>query len=158
MNSSREFNSVVDTINHYQIDPAEYFCPNSSSLSAIYDSSKCKVLKMVEINMKKILLIKNLMLPHISASKNFLGCTILILFILCASARFSVSNPGCTFVMRIAQSSSEGTENKVWIKLIWCIREKFCLQNYGVASGFLLVKFFSFFISIIFKTLDLELS
>ena len=107
---------------------------------------------------KKILLIKNLMLPHISASEIFLGCTIFILSILCVSAHSSVSNLGCTCVVRIRQCRSEVTDNKVWIKSIWCIREKFRLQNYGVASGFLLVNFFSFFISIIFKTLDLELS
>ena len=43
-----EFNSVFDTINHYWIDPAKYFCPKSSSLSAIYDSFKSKVLKVVK--------------------------------------------------------------------------------------------------------------
>ena len=49
-------------------------------------------------------------------------------------------------VVRFRQSRSEVTDSKVWIKSIWCIREKFGLQNYGVASGVLLVKFFSFFI------------
>ena len=47
-NSSRDFNSVLDTINQYWIDPAKYFCPKSSSLSAIYESFKSKVLKVVE--------------------------------------------------------------------------------------------------------------
>ena len=98
------------------------------------------------------------MLPHISASEIFLGCTILILFILCVSAHSSVSNSGCTCVVQIGQCSSEGTDNKVWIKSIWCIREKFRLQKVGVAAGFLLVKIFLFFIWTIFKTLDLELS
>ena len=48
MNSSRDFNSVLDTINQYWIDPAKYFCPESSYLSAIYESFKSKVLKVVE--------------------------------------------------------------------------------------------------------------
>ena len=48
MNSSRDFNSVLDTINQYWIDPAKYFCPKSSYLSAIYESFKTKVLKVVE--------------------------------------------------------------------------------------------------------------
>ena len=48
MNSPRDFNSVLDTINYYWIDPAKHFCPNSSSLSAIYDRFKLKVLKVVE--------------------------------------------------------------------------------------------------------------
>ena len=48
MNSSRDFDSVVDTINQYWIDPAKYFCPESSYLSAIYESFKSKVLKVVE--------------------------------------------------------------------------------------------------------------
>ena len=47
-NSSRDFSSVLDTIDHYWIDPAKYFCPNSSSTSAIYDNFKSKVLKVVE--------------------------------------------------------------------------------------------------------------
>ena len=47
-NSSRDFNTVLDTINYYWIDPDKYFCPNSSSLSAIYDRFKLKVLKVVE--------------------------------------------------------------------------------------------------------------
>ena len=47
-NSLRDFDSVLDTINHYWIDPAKYFCPKSSSLSIIYDSFKLKVLKMVK--------------------------------------------------------------------------------------------------------------
>ena len=96
------------------------------------------------------------MLPHISASKIYLGCTILILSILCVSAHSSVLNLGCACVVQIRQSSNEGTENKTWIKSLWCIQEKIRLQKYGVASGTLLVKLFSFFISTIFKTLDLE--
>ena len=48
MNSATVFDSVLDTINHYWINPATYFWPNSSSLSAIYDSFKSKVLKVVE--------------------------------------------------------------------------------------------------------------
>ena len=44
----RDFNSVLDTINHYWIDPAKYFCPKSSSLSTIYDSFKLNVLKVVK--------------------------------------------------------------------------------------------------------------
>ena len=48
MNSSRDFNSLLDTINQYWIDPAKYFCPESSYLSAIYESFKSKVLKVVE--------------------------------------------------------------------------------------------------------------
>ena len=47
-NSSRDFNSVLDTINQYWIDPAKYFCPKSSYLSAIYENFKSKVLKVVE--------------------------------------------------------------------------------------------------------------
>ena len=47
-NSPRDFNSVLDTINHYWIAPAEYFPPNTSSLSAIYESFKSKVLKVVK--------------------------------------------------------------------------------------------------------------
>ena len=47
-NSPRDVNSVLDTINHYWIDPAKYFCPNSSYLSAIYDRFKLMVLKVVE--------------------------------------------------------------------------------------------------------------
>ena len=98
------------------------------------------------------------MLPHISASEIFLGCTTLILSILCVSAHSSVSNSGCTSVVRIRQCSSESTDNKVRIKSIWGIREKNRLQKVGVAAGFLLLKLFSFFILTIFKTLDLELS
>ena len=47
-NSPIDFNSVLDTINHYWIDPAKYFCHNTSSLSAIYDSFKSKILRIVE--------------------------------------------------------------------------------------------------------------
>ena len=47
-NSSRDYNTVLGTINYYWIDPAKYFCPNSSSLSTIYDSFKSKVLKVVK--------------------------------------------------------------------------------------------------------------
>ena len=47
-NSSRDFKSGLDTIEYYQIAPAKYFCPNTSSLSAICDSLKLKVLKVVE--------------------------------------------------------------------------------------------------------------
>ena len=47
-NSLRDFNSVLDIINHYWIDPAEYICPNSSSLSSIYNSSKSNVFKRVK--------------------------------------------------------------------------------------------------------------
>ena len=85
------------------------------------------------------------MLPHISASEIFLGCTILILFILCVSAHSSVSNSGCTCVVQIGQCSSEGTDNKVWIKSIWFIPEKLCLQKGGVAADFSSVKFFFIF-------------
>ena len=46
--STRNFKSGLDTIDHYQIAPAKYFCPNISSLSAICDSLKLKVLKVVE--------------------------------------------------------------------------------------------------------------
>ena len=42
-----------DSINKYWIDPVEYFCPDSSSLSTIYDSSKSKVLKMVKMKNEK---------------------------------------------------------------------------------------------------------
>ena len=48
MNSPKDFTSVLDTIHHYWTDPARYFCSNSSSLSAICDSFKLKVLKVVE--------------------------------------------------------------------------------------------------------------
>ena len=48
MNSPREFNSVLDNINHYWIDPTKYFCPNSSYLSTIFDSFKSKALKVVK--------------------------------------------------------------------------------------------------------------
>jgi len=42
MNASRDFNSILDTIN--PIGPAKYFSPNSSSLSVICDSFKWKFL------------------------------------------------------------------------------------------------------------------
>ena len=48
MNSSKDFNSVLDIINHYWNDSAKYFCPNSASLSTICDSFKLKVLKVVK--------------------------------------------------------------------------------------------------------------
>ena len=47
-NSLRDFNSVLDTNNHYWIAQAKYFFPNTSSMSAIYDSFKSKILKLVE--------------------------------------------------------------------------------------------------------------
>ena len=47
-NSPRDFFSVLDTINHYWIDPAKHFCLNLSSLSAIYDRFKLKFLKVVK--------------------------------------------------------------------------------------------------------------
>ena len=47
-NSSRDFNSVIDIINQYWIDPAKYFCPESSYLSAIFDNFELKFLKVVE--------------------------------------------------------------------------------------------------------------
>ena len=47
-NSSRDFHSILDTINQYWIDPGKYFCPKSSYLSTIYESFKSKVLKVVE--------------------------------------------------------------------------------------------------------------
>ena len=34
-NSPRDFNSILDTINHYWITPAKYFPPNTSSLSTL---------------------------------------------------------------------------------------------------------------------------
>ena len=46
--SSRDFESGLDAIDHYQIDPAKYFSPKSSSLSAIYESFKSTVLIVVE--------------------------------------------------------------------------------------------------------------
>ena len=49
-NSPRDFYSGLDTINHYWIDPAKYFCPKTSSLGAIYDSSKSKVVKVIKSN------------------------------------------------------------------------------------------------------------
>ena len=39
---------VLDINDHYQIVPAKYFCPNTFSLSAICDSLKLKVLKVVK--------------------------------------------------------------------------------------------------------------
>ena len=48
MNSSRDFDSVLDTVKQYWIDPAKYFCPKSSYQSTIYESFKSKVLKVVE--------------------------------------------------------------------------------------------------------------
>ena len=48
MNSATVFDSVLDTINHYWINSAKYFCHNSSSLIAICDSSKSKILEMVK--------------------------------------------------------------------------------------------------------------
>ena len=48
MKSPIDFNSVLDTINYYWIDPGKYFFPNTSSLRAIYDSFKSKILKVVE--------------------------------------------------------------------------------------------------------------
>ena len=46
--SAEDFNGVLDTINHNRIGPAKYFCPKSSSLSAIYNSFKSNVLKVVK--------------------------------------------------------------------------------------------------------------
>ena len=48
MNSPRDFNSILDIISPYWIDQAKYFCPNTSSLSAIYDSFKSNFLKVDE--------------------------------------------------------------------------------------------------------------
>ena len=45
MNSPRDLDSVLNTINHYQIGLTKYFCPNSSYLSTIYNSFKSKALK-----------------------------------------------------------------------------------------------------------------
>ena len=53
------------------------------------------------------------MLPHISASEIFLGCTILILSILCVSAHSSVSNLGRTQMVQIRPIHRESTENNV---------------------------------------------
>ena len=39
---------LLDTIDYYWIYPAKQFFPNSSYLSAIYDRSKSKVLKVVK--------------------------------------------------------------------------------------------------------------
>ena len=39
----------------------------------------------------------------------------------------------------------EGTDNKVWIKSIWCIREKFHLQKVGVTAGCVITMIFSIF-------------
>ena len=50
-NSTRGSNSVV--VNYWN-DPSEYFCPNSFSLSAIYDSLKSKVWKVVESENDKV--------------------------------------------------------------------------------------------------------
>ena len=77
------------------------------------------------------------MLPHISASEIFLGCTILILSIPYVSTHSSVLIPGHTREVQIWLSDREGTDNKVGIKSVWCIREKFRLQKVGVAAGFL---------------------
>ena len=52
-NSPRDFNSILDTINHYWITPAKYFPPNTSSLSTL--SFQIKDLKTSRI--KKPLLI-----------------------------------------------------------------------------------------------------
>ena len=59
----------------------------------------------------------------------------MILSILCVSAHSSVSNLGCTYVVRIRQRSSESTDKKVWIKSIWYIQEKFCFQKDVVVAG-----------------------
>ena len=67
-NSSRDFNSVLNTINQYWIDPAKYFCPNFSSLSAIYDSFKSKVLKVVELKKRTPLLLSQFFI-----SRNFVA-------------------------------------------------------------------------------------
>ena len=46
--ASRDFKSGLDIIDHYQIAPLKYFCPNTPSLSAICDNLKLKVLKVAE--------------------------------------------------------------------------------------------------------------
>ena len=87
--------------------------------------------------MKKKLLIKNLLLPQLSASEIFLESTILILSIPYVSTHSSVLIPGHTREMQIWLSDREGTDNKVGIKSVWCIQEKLRLQKVGVAAGFL---------------------
>ena len=46
--SLRDVICVLDTIEHYWVYQAKQFFPNSSSLSAIYDSFDSKVLKLVK--------------------------------------------------------------------------------------------------------------
>ena len=48
MNSLRDLNSVLYTIDHYWIASAKQSFPKSSSLRTIYDSFKSKVLKVVK--------------------------------------------------------------------------------------------------------------
>ena len=48
-----DFESGLDTIDPNWFYPDKYFCRNTSYLGAIYDSSKSKVLKMVEMKNEK---------------------------------------------------------------------------------------------------------
>ena len=51
--SSRDSKNGLDTIDPNLFSPTEHFCPNTSSLGAIYDSSKSNVLKMVQMKNRK---------------------------------------------------------------------------------------------------------
>ena len=81
--------------------------------------------------MVKMKYLENVLRPQLSASKIFLGCTILILSILCVSAHSSVSNLGHTLMVQIIPRGREGTDVKIWIKSIWFIQEKFGLKKVG---------------------------
>ena len=48
MNSLRDLNSVLYTIDHYWIASAKQFSPKSSSLCTIYNSFKSEALKVVK--------------------------------------------------------------------------------------------------------------
>ena len=47
-------------------------------------------------------------------------------------------------VVQIIPREREGTDVKIWIKSIWFIQEKFCLQKVGIAAGFFIAIFFIF--------------
>ena len=50
------------------------------------------------------------------------------------------------------ENRGQGSDNKVWIKSIRCIQEKFHFEEVGVTAPFLIVEFSLFFILINFKT------
>ena len=66
-----DFKSGLDTIDHYQIAQAKNFYPNTSFLGAICDSSKSKILKMVELKNRKNLTSKKSAATPTFCKQNF---------------------------------------------------------------------------------------